>query len=618
MIHKFPIYHRDRGIAEWFEYSDADIARMRAQGMSDAADEVEMREREYRWNPLSFFLPHGMPWRRQEKVLTIGKHEVVYPRSEYPKEWRHDGVGFINDWTNDVSMLIGPRKCGKSFGGAAKMGFYLCEPGDDWQCIQDHGVMVPEWEGPRIAVVASFNPQTLKEVWSAYREVFPREELGNYAPNYGDFPGEEGKQANLNFGDSRPKSLQLKKSRSVLHWLMYSQMQGTWENVRSDVMHADEQAPMEKIAAWEQGAKMTEKRRIFVTASGYTLPERPDTGASGYLKSDWWDGQKTGGRSIGRYCLSVNSTPDVFIPKASKDEAKERYEEHFHELTEYEQKRAIAVHYGGWQEGAGLVVPNFSRRVHILNPLWDDNKVPREWTKKRVVDYGTGNGVTAVGWFATGPKRWSVCYRVLYEFGLEIAEAAKMMISMSHNQQVRVGEIEDEVTGSMHPVFEEVFVGEEFTETVLDSRSMSQTQKGETLAAIFQRYGIECTPACGQNNAVQIPRLTDMLDRSPDWPHPEMVDDDGKPEWGCQLYFLDGRTDKGVAEVVTCERDEDDPTRIPRKSARHFIDVLKYFASSNPVYEGPAMDRRTRRREKEEAERELMAAGAKSGNYTGY
>jgi len=356
------------------------------------------------------------------------------------------------------------------------------------------------------------------------------------------------------------------------------------------------------------------------------------------LKRGIYDGTRTRGKSVGRYHMDINHTPDAIISKEKKVEIYNQYVNPNIERSAKETRRAMAVYYPGWEPRGGMVFEAdvWDRAIHIVNPMWNDDETPKDLTKWRVVDYGSEKGINACSWWATGPLRvllstkprilegieperrgeiYSVCYRLLYETGMEIADLVAEIIKMSGNNRERVEDQYDSVTGNTYQTWREVTDREAYwSGTLLDPRSSSQSQQGQTLADIFSRYGIESVvPACGQRDDIQIPRLKDKL--RIDWKrtHPFRVDSAGKATLGVpELFFFDGKVGAGVREIEGLRKpDEGARGFINSKDPSHFVDTAKWWASDNPRYMGDEWGTDPKRHEREVA--------APTGNpYTGY
>jgi len=571
---------------QWRTTSDKQIAGMhKNKRLVEDAITIEERIAKYEQNPLAFYLPHGYEWSSKERV--IGTDAFSMPPSHYDKKHGNDGRAFINDYTHDVAMLVAASQTGKTWAGTAYTGFRVCRCDPTWTCFTEHGITYPEWTGPKIWVVASYSWPNVTTLWNTYRNLLPRAELGQYAPNWGKYPGETGAAKNLTFGDGRPKSIDLVVSGSKLIFLCYSQALFMWEGFKAGGLHADEQIDKDKFVSWSRGTNtMGDYTPCCMTLTGYTLPERPDTGAQGWVKRELYDGTNTRGKSVARYHMSIASVPEAIISKKKK---KERWDEWANPAimrTEKDERAAVARYWGGWEQGSGLLFEEWQRSVHVINPLWEDDKTPRNFTKWRVIDYGD-TSVTCCLWFAVAPSGIAFLYRCYYEKGKLIADSAKDIIEMSHNKQVPIDQLVDERTGNVYDQYYEEQCGEQIYTTLLDSRCCAKRQQGQTLEEIFGRYGLEVIPACGQTNQIQLPRFKDWLRVDYRQSHISKINPDGTPcAGGSRLYFFDGKAESVVMELESLQQDPIDPFKINRRQSHHSVDCLKYWASDDPQYFG--------------------------------
>jgi hypothetical protein len=585
---------------EWVSTSRSKLAAMKP-GLREFVTE---RMVEFEKNPLRFFLPHGVARHTKTKVYAGGR--IKLPPSDYPDKYKNDGMAFVNDRVSPYAFLLASRKTGKSIHGAAKMSFELCECEPDWECFTEHGIDYREWDGPTIAVVASFGQANLKDLWHVYKEVLPRRELGCFAPDWGKFSGETGGARDLNFGDGRPKEFVLAYSKSRIIFLSYTQQQHIWESFKAKHLHADEQIRINLLRAWEDGSStFGDFTQAIFTLSGFMLDERPeDTGASGPLKPIW-DGRTHGGKKVGRYNLDVESTPTAILSEAKKKERYDRYVNPEIERSARDSRRALAVYYPGWEPGGALLFgPDvWDREVHMIKPLWEDDKAPADWTKWRVIDYADKR-VTCCSWWAVGPE-FAVCYRLLYEEEMLVHQSAKEIIERSHNRQVKAGVERDIEVGATYDRWVESQCGEQYYTSMIDPRAAKWRKDTHTVAELFGRYGIEnLIEASTEWNENQIPNLKDLLRIDRTRPHPFNNGEDGKPLMGASnLYFFDIPCMRpAIDEIEGLPEDKSvEGHKVFDKSYPHdFVDTAKYFASDNPRYMGGVGLRDTEDRESNE------------------
>jgi len=294
---------------------------------------------------------------------------------------------------------------------------------------------------------------------------------------------------------------------------------------------------------------------------------------------------------VANHCITIDAVPEAVLSKKKHKVLYDRWVNPKYPRSAKDERAAIARFWGGWEEGSGLLFDTdvWQRTIHVINPLWPDDKTPLDVTKYRSIDYAPRAGTNVCAWFAVGP-RYVVMYRLLYQKGLEIAEFVRKIIEMSYNEQVLIGSEENDVTGDIHKRYQEKQKVEVYWGgTIIDSRSLSQAQKGETLEEIFERYGIpDISAACGQNDDIQIPRMKDWLRIDYTKEHPWNKDEEGKPIMGCpKMFVFDGMCDAFIKEVEGLRKAPLGSVGLMnKKDPSHSIDAGKYFCSANPQYMG--------------------------------
>lgn len=589
---------------EWVQFSDQTLSQLREKGCGRDADALVARVAEQHQNPLAYFLPHGIPWSDKTRSMANGK--FVIPPSHYPKKYKNDGVAFLSDRTHAISLMLGPNQNGKTNIGATWSDLRLVPTEKWWPIFSEHGVEWYPWDGPKIWVVASYSWDNVATVWSRYQETLPREELGKYASDWGNFDGEEGAKKSLSFGDGRTKTCHL-KCGSQIKFRCYTQQQIHWEGFESDGQHADEQEPMEKLTGWQRGATTRDDYTpCCMTLTGHVMDDRPDTGAAGPIKREIYDPIAENGVGYTKYGtaavyhLSVDSTPEAIISKKHRHDLDVRWVNDVDDegntiiRSEKDERAAVARYWGGWEEGSGLYFDTevWQRKVHMIQPRWDDDKTPKpdKATLYRVIDFGD-TGITVCSWWAV-MWDYAFLYRVLYEKNIIVAQAARKIIEMSHNTQVKLYEERDPLTGNGLTYFEERVnpsSGETVFRTILDGRSFSQRQQGETIGSLFERYGVATEQSDGKANVKQLPLLKDWMQIDLTKVHPCNKEADGTPVIGCsKVFFFDGVA--GMVEAVDEIEHFPEDALAQKKAPDHFIDTAKYWASHGPEFWGDYRD----------------------------
>jgi len=603
MIQKVPVE------GKWLQYDDQTGEYWHGNKF-DTAKHGEMPESDLRMielrriasieNPLRFFLPHGLEWSAEERVLAGGK--VVLPAACYDEAYGNDGVGFLSDHTRQLMMMMAPRKTGKSIVGAVKMALNIVKCDPSWEIFTEHGVAVPEWRGPQQVVVSSLMPMNLAELWHAYLEILPRDLLGQYAPNWGcveGIEGEEGRQKAISFGDTRPRDSKLLNQSRIL-FLTYNQKQSNWLNFRASIWHSDEQSGREHVMAFQNGATtMGAYTPIICTLSGFRVPERPDTGAGG-LMHKMWNGSDTmgfGDKDIGRYSMSLTETPDCIIHPERKKQLYDAYANPDIERSQQAERHGLAVFYGGWEVGGGLMFEEVERRTHMIEPPWGES-APEGATLYRSCDHGETSPM-ACSWIALFPPNneyakfsFAVVYRLHYEAGARIANHAPEIIEKSGNQRVKVDVQRDDEDGTTFDVYEEVFTGERYYSTLMDPRSWAMPANGIPIAYIYSRHGLETEQSPGDRNYSdasagkrgQNDFLRDWLHIDRNLDHPFLRDKDGEPIKGSpRLFMADIPCMRPlIDEFESYRRGDKDPERPATNQDDHAIDTLKFWAAQEP------------------------------------
>ena len=173
-------------------------------------------------------------------------------------------------------------------------------------------------------------------------------------------------------------------------------------------------------------------------------------------------------------------------------------------------------------------------------------------------------------------EAFNVVYRCYYEAGVQIAESAPEIIRMSGNERIQLPSLTDYLTGNKYEYFGEVLKREHYCSTMIDSRSYSQKQQGQTIGEIYERYGLPCDQTPGTDIDDQIPSVRDELALDYSRNHP-ITDQPGVP----RLFVFD-----------CCQPLIDEIEGYPlevlkrKKKPDHALSCLRYWASAFPAYSG--------------------------------
>ena len=426
-------------------------------------------------NPLAFFLPHGKP----------------------RKDGTNDGLAMLNDDVHDLILLTAPNQVGKSYLGAAYT-ILRCIPLDPkWPIFTEHNVKWREFKGPQQVIVASYSWDEVNTVWNTYRKIMPREMLGPYAPYWGHFKGENGRPKDLRFHNAT-KSIKIECDTNFI-FLSYVQSLTHWEGKQCDIGHLDEQCPEDKFDALT--ARQTTRggitgfTPIAMTLTGHVIPERPDTGAAGWIKKKVIDANVTKGRKVGKFTISVKDVPDVIISQDKKEKMRIQWvvePEKLHD--EKKMREAEARYHGGWEVGGGVVLSEWNPAFHWIEPfdIWQYKP-----TLYRHIDHGQNPCAAAL--FAVMPWGDTVMFQEYYEYGRNIYDNAKAIVEWCGNtrQRCETSGWDDEAES-----WEEVFTKMEFRSSELDCRSFAQKpgESQKTIGQLYNENGCWVTPTTGKHN----------------------------------------------------------------------------------------------------------------------
>ena len=456
------------------------------------ADDISNIITRYKENRISFFLPHGQ------------------------------GKDFINDWTNGICMLTAGTRQGKSACGIAWLLFRTLRCDPKWHCFLKHGIDYHEFRGPRQQVISSYSWGNVEEIYQEILKWTPRKLLGPYALDWGKYDGETAKQKCMTF-NGRSTRMRLTDGNEFV-FLCDNQGQNAWEGKRWDDGFFDEQRQREKFIGFlrGQGNTMGLVQSCFCL-TGHVLPDRPDTGASGWIKTELWDGEYTFGKTIGRYKIGIEDVPDEVMSKERKDELYEQWVVGPEKTQNEDDKRkAIARYYGGWEPGGGLVISEFEPAINVIpeSVLQSKHDIFKDATKFRAIDHGLGRPGTCV-WGMIFPWNQLLIYREYYRADGNVPDHAKNISELSGSQMVKSNDFIDPLSGLKFETRTEVFGDEEYYFSILDCRSFaSPAQESQrTLGNLYQDYGLQCSPARGWRNEKAVPHMKLWFKKEPTREH---------------------------------------------------------------------------------------------------
>jgi hypothetical protein len=384
-----------------------------------------------------------------------------------------------------------------SFTGAAYTSL-RCIPCDkNWPVFTQHGVKHIEFKGPSQVIVASYSWDEVNTVWNTYRKILPREMLGPYAPFWGHFKGENGRPKELRFHNAT-KRIRLECDTDFI-FLSYVQSLTHWEGKQCDIAHLDEQCPEDKFDALTARQITRGGERGFtpicMTLTGHVIPERPDTGAAGWIKRKIIDAKITKGRRVGIYKIAIEDVPSVIMSDEKKRKAYIQWIEEPEKLhDEHKKREAEARYWGGWEVGGGVVLSEWNPDFHWIEPfdIWQYKP-----TLYRNIDHGQNPCACAL--FAVMPWGDSILFQEYYEYGKNIYDNARDIVAMCGNERRRAEAIGWE---NEPETYEERFVKMDFKASELDARSFAKKADGlyKTIGQLYNEAGCWVTPTSGKHN----------------------------------------------------------------------------------------------------------------------
>ena len=431
------------------------------------------------------------------------------------------GKDFLNDYENGICMLIAPTRTGKSCHGMAwtLLRTLNCDP--DWHCFEHHGLVCPEYRGPRKQVISSYSWGNVEEIYQELLKWTPRKLLGQYALDWGKYPGETAKAKIVSF-NGKSTRLKLTDGNEFI-FLCDGQAQGAWEGKRWDDGFFDEQRQREKFIGFLRGQGNTQGLvQSCFCLTGHVLPDRPDTGAAGWIKNELWDDEYTFGKTIGRYTISMQDVPDAVLSPTRKGELREQWvDAPTRNKDEETLRKAEARYHGRWETGSGLVLDCFDPQHHVIPNVVDwKNELFNDATKYRGMDHGLGRPGTC-SWGMMFPWGDLLIYREYYEPGRSVPYHARKIVEMSRNRTQKAAGYTDGSIGEAFDTYDEIFDGETYHSSVMDGRSFASPaqESDRTLGQLYQDWGLSCSPARGYRNEKIVPQMKTWFNTDPERVH---------------------------------------------------------------------------------------------------
>lgn len=235
-----------------------------------------------------------------------------------------------------------------------------------------------------------------------------------------------------------------------------------------------------------------------------------------------------------------------------------------------------AYRYGDWSTLGGNYFPEFSDKLHVVEPF----KIPRHWKRYRAFDYGLD--MLACVWFAVDEEGHNYLYREYSAPNLIVQDAARAILDHT--------------------------MPDEDIEITFAPPDMWNRQKdsGKTMAEVFMENGVFIVRA--DNNRVQGHMLMKdaMAKRS-----------DGKPS--LMVFRTCKQTIDDIKDIQADDRNPNDCAKEPHELT-HRVDAVRYYCISRVLVaeRERAAEELKEEEEEEESYDDFMTGGSVSASYMAY
>jgi hypothetical protein len=315
-----------------------------------------------------------------------------------------------------------------------------------------------------------------------------------------------------------------------------------------------------------------------MSLTGHIIPDRPDTGAAGWIKQKVVDRNVTKGRTVSQYQIDIECVPNVIM----SDEAKERARIQWvvePQATHNEKKmrEAEARYYGGWEVGGSLALSEFSPNIHLIDEFDYKRYKP---TYYRMIDHGQTPCAAAV--IAVMPWGDAVMVKEYYEYGKNIEDNANGIVEMCGNNRIKVDQYTE--NGMTWELFDEQNTGMEFASSELDCRSFgrkSEFFQNINIGTMYNQFGCICTPATGTHRKITLPLTKQWfaLDKS----RQHITDRIGKnpngelSKYGAPRFYIFRTCSNTISEIARWTGEDKDD---------HLISCIIFFCARDRMYQG--------------------------------
>ena len=404
-------------------------------------------------NPLKYFIPQTkvaldfLNWRTE--------------RSDRTFKVLHAGNGFGKTAIACIDVLLDIIECDPS-----------------WPIFWLHGVKYRRFRGPYendgVAVVSYDMKSHENTIWPQVIKVWtPREAIAPYLDGTRTISWRAAPKVIIN--------------KTPVYFYAMSQRQTTFESQALRIFWWDEQGEAEKF----NGANMRIRRRggrHVCSMTPHRIEGRKDTGAGSFIDKVR-KGEMDLGLNVRFFQGDIMKLPDWVYVGEDKESALEEWIRGPMRLGDNrklsEGKSRI---YGDFHESSGLVLDNFSRKLHCI-PRFD---IPKHWTRYRYHDHGRIEPNACI-LIAINEDNEIFITEEFYGKDVEISEAVDGIISMSGNTRKMI-------SGPPNEFWQEVMVENDVIRTVGDPRSLGKhaDNSRNTLMQEYRKHGLNIMQGSGQ------------------------------------------------------------------------------------------------------------------------
>lgn len=490
-------------------------------------------------------------------------------------------VDFLNDWDNDIKMMVAPNGCGKTCAALIDVILDLIPNDPEWELFKVEGVKPRVWAGPKKLAICTYKMQLHKRhIWPELQKWVPHDMLGTFRPTK-DGTADKRRMFKEPSWDRDPHITL--KGGSKIYFMAYEQDQDVFESFACDMFLWDEQGTEPKFDGADERVRRRSGRHVF-SLTPHKVEGRPDTGHGSWIHKLWM-GTNTKGHNVGRYTMKIEDALERYYPAKRKQEAYVKWIEiptKNNDIKTLQEGRSR--YYGEWHLTAGLVLDEVVPDIHFIDPF----EIDGSYTLYRGVDHGTRNP-TACLWAAVDRQGFIYIYREYYSIGKTIGQNVRNIVEMSGNRLERLELPTAEDTGLEMPRFEEIMEEETYAKTVLDSRSFStmDAQSGRPTGWVYRACGLLCHKASGKHDEFRIPLVKELLRVNYDLVNP-ITGKQGSP----RMFFFNNLTNlqrewQGyVWEEYNSGGDNKNMKEHGRQKDNHLIVTLFYLAQIPMRYMG--------------------------------